>query len=167
MILTFKLPFARHPGGELKVVFSILPDASKHASSYLAVERHVEATYGQAIDSPCKDSVRLCFVSDDPNIFIRQDNAQILRPLEAEPQSGSPSGNEEEPKDADQWKKDSIEEALGSTGVILPSGQTSFSESAARLFMILAKTGRVLLQRQKGLQPRQRQWSFEPRGYRR
>jgi BT4734-like, N-terminal domain len=136
----------RSPSGwGVKVVFSILPDASKHASSYLAVERHVEATYGQAIDSPCKDSVRLCFVSDDPEIFIRQNNAQVLHPLESELQPGFPSGNEEEPKDAGQWNKDSIEEALGSTGVILPSGHTSFSESAARLFMILAKTGRFFL----------------------
>lgn len=136
-------PDFRSPSGwEVKAVFSILPDASKHASSYLAVERHVEATYGQAIDSPCKDSVRLCFVSDDPDIFIRQDNAQVLHPLESEPQPGFPSGNEEEPKDAGQWNKDSIEQTLGSTGVILPSGHTSFSESAARLFIILAKTGR-------------------------
>ena len=83
--------FARSSGWGVKAVFLILPDASKHASSYLAVERHVEATYGQAIDSPCK-----------------QDNTQVLHPLESEPQPGFPSGNEEEPKDAGQWNKDSI-----------------------------------------------------------
>jgi BT4734-like, N-terminal domain len=133
----------RSPSGwGLKVVFSILPDASKHALSYLAVERHVEATYNQAIDSPCKEIVRLCFMSDDPDIFIREDNAQVLQPIESEPQPGFSTGDEEEPKDTGQWNKVSIAEILGSTGVILPSGHTSFSQSATRLFSILAKTGK-------------------------
>jgi P4 family phage/plasmid primase-like protien len=77
----------RSPSGfGLKVLFAILPDAGKHAQSFLAVERHIESVYARAIDGQAKEPVRLCFVSNDPNIFIRQDRAQVLEPVEPEPE---------------------------------------------------------------------------------
>jgi hypothetical protein len=67
--------------------------------------------------------------------------ARKFEPIEPEPEPGSPNGDAEQPKTGSQWNNETIAQALGLTGVILPSGQTSFSESAARLFSILAKTG--------------------------
>jgi hypothetical protein len=76
----------RSPSGcGLKVLFAILPDAGKHAQSFLAVERHIESVYARAIDGQAKEPVRLCFVSNDPDIFIREDCAQVLEPLEPAP----------------------------------------------------------------------------------
>jgi VirE-like protein len=132
----------RSPSGwGLKVIFSILPDASKHGQSYLAVESHIKKAYNRAIDGQSKEVVRLCFMSSDPDMFIREESAQVLEPIEPEPEPGSPNGDAEQPKTGGQWNNETIAQALGLTGVILPSGQTSFSESAARLFSILAKTG--------------------------
>jgi VirE-like protein len=133
----------RSPSGwGVKAVFSIASDPDRHAQSYLALERHIRTTYQQAIDSPCKEIVRLCFMSSDPDMFIREESAQVLEPIEPEPGPGGANGDPEQPKTSSQWNKETIEELLGPTGVILPSGHTSFSQSATRLFSILAKTGK-------------------------
>jgi hypothetical protein len=123
------------------VIFSILPDASKHGQSYLAVESHIKRAYNRAIDRQSKEVVRLCFMSSDPGMFVREESAQVLEPIEPEPEPGSPNGDAEQPNTSSQWNKETIA-LLGSTGVILPSGHTSFSQSAGRLFSILAKTGK-------------------------
>jgi hypothetical protein len=133
----------RSPSGwGVKALFSIRQDASKHPQSYLALQRHVEITYHQTIDAPCKEIVRLCFMSSDPAMFIREESAQILEPLESEPEPGFADDDAEQSKAGSESKTETISQLLGSTGVILPSGHTSFSQSAARFFSILAKTGK-------------------------
>jgi VirE N-terminal domain len=68
----------RSPSGwGLKVIFSILPDASKHGQSYLAVESHIKRAYNRAIDGQSKEVVRLCFMLSDPDMFIREESAQV------------------------------------------------------------------------------------------
>jgi BT4734-like, N-terminal domain len=133
----------RSPSGwGLKVILSIQPDASKHNQSYLAVEGHIKRAYNRAIDGQSKELVRLCFMSSDPDMFIREESAQVLEPIEPEPEPGSPNGDAEQTKTTSQWNNERVTQLLGSVGVILPSGHTSFSQSAARLFSVLAKTGK-------------------------
>ena len=48
--------------------------------------------HGVDIDDDCKDLARLCFVSDDPDIFIRTGPVEILEPDAPEPDQGEPAG---------------------------------------------------------------------------
>ena len=48
--------------------------------------------HGVDIDGDCKDLARLCFVSDDADIFIRTGPVEILEPDVPEPDQGGPAG---------------------------------------------------------------------------
>jgi hypothetical protein len=55
------------PTGEgLKAVFSVAPDASKHAGSFRALQRHVRELAGVKADEAARDLARVCFASWDP-----------------------------------------------------------------------------------------------------
>jgi hypothetical protein len=64
----------------LKVVFRVSADASKHAGSFRAVQKHVLELTGVQIDESGKDVSRLCFMSYDPQIYVNE-NARELAPL--------------------------------------------------------------------------------------
>ena len=72
--------FLSPSGNGLKAVFRVRADASKHAGSYRAVEKHVRELTGVQIDQSGKDVSRLCFLSHDPEIYVNE-NAQELEPL--------------------------------------------------------------------------------------
>ena len=84
--------FVSPTGRGLKVWVRILPDTSLHYASFLAAKRHFKEVHGVDIDGDCKDLARLCFVSDDPDIFIRTGPVEILEPDAPEPDQGEPAG---------------------------------------------------------------------------
>ena len=71
--------FVSPTGRGLKVWVRIHPDASLHRASFLAAQRHFKEAHSVDIDGDCKDLARLCFVSDDPEIFIRTDPGRDSR----------------------------------------------------------------------------------------
>jgi hypothetical protein len=64
----------------LKAVFRVSADASKHAGSFRAVQKHVLELTGVQIDESGKDVSRLCFLSYDPDLYYNPDAIQ-LEPL--------------------------------------------------------------------------------------
>jgi VirE N-terminal domain len=73
--------FASPSGNGVKAIAAIAPNATLHLSSYLAAEAHF-AKLGLAIDRACKDPVRLCFLSHDPDAWLRDDIATPFIPEE-------------------------------------------------------------------------------------
>jgi hypothetical protein len=72
------------PSGEgIKGVARIPADPSTHKSAFLAAEAHFK-TLNIQIDPSCKDPVRLCFVSHDPDAWLRLDTDAMFEPVELE-----------------------------------------------------------------------------------
>ena len=69
-------------------MFRVPADASKHAGSYRAVEKHVRELTGVQIDQSGKDIGRLCFMSYDPELY-HNPHATELEPL-PEPEKPKP-----------------------------------------------------------------------------
>src|SRR5260370_13438583 len=69
--------FLSPSGDGLKVSFRVAADASRHAGSFRAVERHVRDLTGIQVDQACKDPARLCFMSHDPQLYINPSATQI------------------------------------------------------------------------------------------
>src|SRR5262245_27456481 len=55
--------FTSPSGNGLKAIFRVPADASRHAGSFRAIEKHVQELAGWAIDQSCKDVARPCFVT--------------------------------------------------------------------------------------------------------
>lgn len=69
------------PSGQgVKGLARIPADPATHKAAFLAAENHF-ATLGLSIDKSCKDPVRLCFVSHDPDAWLRPDEAEAFAPL--------------------------------------------------------------------------------------
>ena len=62
--------FASPTGNGVKAVFRVPADKENHATSFLAVERHILELTGEKTDGSCKDVARLCFVSFDPDALL-------------------------------------------------------------------------------------------------
>jgi hypothetical protein len=78
--------FASPTGSGLKVLLRIEPSKDSHERSFLAAEKYFLDRYGIKVDN-CKDVARLCFVSHDENIFIREQDAALLEPKAPEPKA--------------------------------------------------------------------------------
>lgn len=73
------LAIFRSPSGTgLKALFKVPANPEAHKASFQAVQRHVGEVTGLPIDLACSDVARLCFVSFDPELWIRPDTAQEL-----------------------------------------------------------------------------------------
>jgi hypothetical protein len=72
--------FASPGANGLKSVFRITADASRHADSFRAIEKHIFELTGKQIDKSGKDLARLCFVSYDPDVYYNPDAIE-LEPL--------------------------------------------------------------------------------------
>jgi len=75
--------FITPSGNGVKGIARIPADASTHRACFLAAEAHF-ASLGFKIDPACKDPVRLCFVSHDPQAWMREGEAEMFEPLPAE-----------------------------------------------------------------------------------
>jgi hypothetical protein len=68
----------KSPSGDgLKAVFRVSADPAQHLGSFRAVERHVRDLTGMPIDQSGKDVSRLCFMSYDPDLYIRENPIEI------------------------------------------------------------------------------------------
>jgi P4 family phage/plasmid primase-like protien len=68
-------------GSGLKALMPIEASKESHLRSFRAVKKYFRDTYDVGIDKYCKDVSRLCFVSHDPDIFIRPEDAAVIEPL--------------------------------------------------------------------------------------
>jgi putative DNA primase/helicase len=83
--------FLSPSGDGLKVVFRTPVDASTHLASFRAVEQHVKTLTGVTVDQACKDTVRLCFFSFDPELYHNPDAVEIEPLPEPEKPARPPS----------------------------------------------------------------------------
>ena len=77
--------FISPTGSGLKVLVRIQADATLQERSFLAASKHFKKTHSVEIDN-CKDLSRLCFVSHDPDIFVRNGDTELLEPEPEAPQ---------------------------------------------------------------------------------
>jgi len=78
--------FLSPTGSGLKVLVKVRADAESHLTSFLAVKAHIRELADCDIDDACKDITRLCFVSYDPNCWLR-----TSEPVEIEGCTSRPS----------------------------------------------------------------------------
>ena len=120
--------FVSPSGKGLKIAFRVPANAERHRESFEAVACYVREKYGEKIDPACKDPLRLCFISSDPEAWLNEDaielNVDAWRPIPAKPEPA----------------QDPLEGFI-----ILPSGGLQFLESAQRAFRILASSETLFL----------------------
>lgn len=120
--------FVSPSGKGLKLAVRVPANPERHREYFEAVEFYVLQTYGKQIDQACKDPLRLCFVSSDPEAWLNeaaiQLNVEQWRPISAEPKA--PAQEFFPPKSSDI--------------IVLPSGATTISDSAADIFARIAPT---------------------------
>lgn len=74
--------FVTPSGAGVKGIARIPADAERHLAAFLAAEAHFKAR-NLVIDKACKDPVRLCFVSHDPDAWMRPvDGCEVFQPAE-------------------------------------------------------------------------------------
>ena len=81
-------------GSGLKVIVNIRPDASLYSRTFKAARLHFQK-HGLIVDESGKDPARLCFVSHDQALHMRNGDVQIMEPL---PQEG-PEPDQSSPQD--------------------------------------------------------------------
>lgn len=115
------------PSGEgLKLGVRI--DPNHHEESFAAAEVYFQERYGRGIDTRVKDRLRLCFVSHDPELWIRENAVPLplLPRVATAPLSEGKAGDTR------------FTEGHAGSVIILPSGSVSFSEAAQEIFSRLA-----------------------------
>jgi hypothetical protein len=121
------------PSGEgLKLGLRIDPE--RHEESFAAAEVYFRECYGREVDKKVKDRLRLCFVSHDPDLWVRENALPLPIPelrLELEPKPKSPRGHT--PVAAKTPAPPDTEFEHGAV-LILPSGPVTFSEAAREIF---------------------------------
>lgn len=75
--------FVTPSGAGIKGVARIPKDAANHKAAFLAAEAHFKSLK-LTIDPSCKDPVRLCFVSHDPDAWLRMDTSDMFEPIPLE-----------------------------------------------------------------------------------
>jgi hypothetical protein len=75
--------FVTPSGQGIKGVARIPKDAENHKAAFVAAEAHFK-TLNLKIDPSCKDPVRLCFVSHDPEAWLRMDTDEMFEPVPLE-----------------------------------------------------------------------------------
>lgn len=76
--------FVSPSGNGLKVIVRVPPSLEKHRASWDAANKRFFEKYGLKIDKSTKDPLRLCFMSYDPDLWVRDTAAKELPPLERE-----------------------------------------------------------------------------------
>ena len=79
--------FVSPSGAGLKLGIRVPANQGGHGESFQAVERYISETYGVEIDGACKDPLRLCFFSSDPEAWLNKNAIELdiekWRPLPA------------------------------------------------------------------------------------
>ncbi|MFP5040309.1 DUF3987 domain-containing protein [Parasediminibacterium sp. JCM 36343] len=68
------MSFVSPSGNGLKVFVKVDSTLKNHTAAYLQVQHFYEGETGFKADDACKDVVRLCFISYDPNIYYNEDS---------------------------------------------------------------------------------------------
>lgn len=63
--------FTSPTGDGLKCVFRVPADKDTHLASFYAVKKHVSELTNVEVDESCKNVGRLCFLSHDPDVYLR------------------------------------------------------------------------------------------------
>jgi hypothetical protein len=82
--------FSSPTGNGIKIIVPIHADVDRHGDSFRAVKQYVHEATGIWIDEKCQDVGRICFISDDANLWIRED-AIVVDPLPPEPKPERPT----------------------------------------------------------------------------
>ena len=130
--------FISPTGAGLKVLMRILPDSGAHDLSFRAAKRHFKTRYALDIDN-CPDLSRLCFVSHDPEIFIRSGSAEILEPEEPEPAAPPPQRDDEAKPGNEDQRTGENEQTIPGGLMFLPGGLVGNLRSAESIFGIIAR----------------------------
>jgi hypothetical protein len=76
------------PSGGLKVLFMCsTTDASQHGLFFNVVKAHCKKKYNVDIDEACKDVVRLCYASHDPELYVNLNATPIFTHTTAVPKA--------------------------------------------------------------------------------
>ena len=86
--------FVSPTGVGIKVLIRIQPNGTAHRRSFLAVQKHFRERYNTEIDRQCCDESRLCFVSCDPEAYVREHEALVLEPQPAKKEATGPTPSE-------------------------------------------------------------------------
>ena len=82
--------FVSPSGNGLKLAVCVPANSERHREYFEAVECYILKTYGEKIDGACRDPLRLCFVSSDPQAWVNEEaielNVEHGRPLLAKSQ---------------------------------------------------------------------------------
>jgi hypothetical protein len=89
--------FVSASGEGVKGIARIPADPEKHLGAFLAAEAHF-SSMNLVIDASCKDPVRLCFVSHDPDAWLGSMDGPCFEPTEQEEGEGEPAPH---PQDAE------------------------------------------------------------------
>lgn len=108
-------------------------DPERHDASFRAAQAHFMDRYGLEIDPNVKDLLRLCFISYDPDAWVRPEPATPLPAPDVPEQrpilpDGTPLPLSPEPDPEEQ------------DVIILPSAHIGISESAQQIFTRIAPT---------------------------
>jgi len=77
------------PSGD-GIKFGIVIDPKDHLAGFIAAQEYFRSTYKLEIDPSVKDRLRLCFVSHDPDLWIRPD-ANPVPPVKQKPVAPPPA----------------------------------------------------------------------------
>ena len=69
--------FISPSGNGLKLAVRVPPASDRQQESFEAAARYFRETYDMAIDPACKDPLRLCFVSSDPEAWLNEDATEL------------------------------------------------------------------------------------------
>ncbi|MFV0409894.1 MAG: BT4734/BF3469 family protein [Paracoccus sp. (in: a-proteobacteria)] len=102
--------FVSPSGTGIKAVIKIPADIARHKDSFRGAQEHFAAR-GLTLDPACKDPVRLCFVSHDPEAWIIEDSAAAptIEPVAAP----KPKSRDYGPRDHADTSAEDIREMLG------------------------------------------------------
>ena len=76
--------FVSPTGDGLKAVFRVRADGETHKASFRAVEQHVHQLTGLRIDKSCSNVGRLCFLSFDPDSYLKEEAVELPPLVETE-----------------------------------------------------------------------------------
>lgn len=121
------------PSGEgVKGIARIPADAGTHKAAFLAAETHFAAA-NLTIDKSCKDPVRLCFVSHDPDAWCFEGDGVEIEPIVEEQDEFPPTPDDEDDEEHDERRQRGDRPARAShhvsdTGAIIIRGGDGFPE---------------------------------------
>jgi hypothetical protein len=115
--------FISPSGDGLKLGLRI--DSERHKASFAAAETYFKDRYSLTIDPACKDPLRLCFVSHDPEMWTNPD--AVVLTVESCPTETLP------PQQKTAQKKPNSSESTSTSCILRPTSYITSAEVAGRI----------------------------------